>query len=120
MPDVQVPLFADRQSSGDEVNNPHEVLRALRRRYEAALQLIKDEASKYKFYHNIEIVPGLVTAGLNWADGYVNRIIAAMEKHEFAGKRVLDVGCRDGALSFVAERMGRRRSSVSTTTSPMV
>ncbi|MGO9008186.1 MAG: class I SAM-dependent methyltransferase [Beijerinckiaceae bacterium] len=92
------------------MSNSNEAMRALRSRYEsgdkAALEAIKAEAAKYQFYHNIEIVPGLVTAGDNLSDGAVTRFIGVMEGLDFKGKRVLDIGCRDGAMSFASERMG--------------
>jgi SAM-dependent methyltransferase len=84
--------------------------RELRDRYESgdrtAIQAIKEEAGKYHFYHNIEIVPGVLTQGQAWADEYVNRVIAVMKRFDFKGKRVLDIGCRDGAQSFAAEQLG--------------
>jgi SAM-dependent methyltransferase len=85
-------------------------VRALRDRYESGdnsvIQAIKEEAGKYHFYHNIEIVPGVLTAGLAWTDEYVNRVITVMKRFDFKRKRVLDIGCRDGAQSFAAEQLG--------------
>lgn len=85
-------------------------VRALRNRYESgdksAIQTIKDEAVKYKFYHNIEILPGVLTAGYAWADEFVDRVFNVMKRFDFKGKRVLDIGCRDGAHSFEAEQLG--------------
>jgi SAM-dependent methyltransferase len=85
-------------------------VRALRDRYESGdksvIQAIKEEAGKYDFYHNIEIVPGLLTAGLAWTDEYVKHITNVMKRFDFKGKRVLDIGCRDGAQSFMAEQLG--------------
>jgi 2-polyprenyl-3-methyl-5-hydroxy-6-metoxy-1,4-benzoquinol methylase len=34
------------------------------------------------------------------------KTLRALKKIDFAGKRVLDVGCRDGLFSFEAERRG--------------
>lgn len=85
-------------------------VRGLRNRFESGdksvIQAIKDEAVKYKFYHNIEIIPGVTTAGHAWTDEYVNRVFTVMKRFDFKGKRVLDIGCRDGALSFAAEHLG--------------
>jgi SAM-dependent methyltransferase len=95
---------------GTTVASPHETMRILGDRYDsgdrAALEEIRQEAAKYNFYHNIEIVPGLMTTGDSRADGYVTRINAAMKGLDFKGKRVLDIGCRDGALCFACEKWG--------------
>jgi 2-polyprenyl-3-methyl-5-hydroxy-6-metoxy-1,4-benzoquinol methylase len=94
-----------------------ENLSVLRERFDrgdpAALLAIKREAAKHKFYHSIEVVPGFVTPGLSangpgwaWADEIVGRIIGALGTLGLRGKRVLDIGCRDGAMSFAAEDRG--------------
>jgi 2-polyprenyl-3-methyl-5-hydroxy-6-metoxy-1,4-benzoquinol methylase len=84
--------------------------RDLRSRYDrgeqSAVDDIRSEAARYQFYHNIEIVPGVVTAGVEWADNYVGPVSSAMRGMDMRGRRVLDIGCRDGALSFLAEDMG--------------
>ena len=96
------------------MRNTQDGVRALRDRYESgdnsAIQAIKEEAGKYHFYHNIEIVPGVLTAGEAWTDDYVNRVIAVMKRFDFKRKRVLDIGCRDGAQSFAAEQLGATES----------
>jgi len=90
-------------------------VRILRQRYDSgelgAVDAIRQEAAKYRFYHRLEIVPGVSTGGLaaqgyRWADGIVELVIAKMERLDFTDRRVLDIGCRDGALSFAAERLG--------------
>jgi SAM-dependent methyltransferase len=82
----------------------------LRGRYESgdpsAAAEIRAEAAKYKFYHNVELVPGLHTAGLEWSDQYVRRVTEVLGRLPLQGKRVLDIGCRDGATMFFAEGMG--------------
>jgi SAM-dependent methyltransferase len=58
------------------------------------------------FYHTVEYAPGRRTAGWPVVVPIVELIMATMRRLDFAGKRVLDIGCRDGALAFEAERLG--------------
>lgn len=58
------------------------------------------------FYHSVEFAPGRRTAGWPAIVPIVEMIIDAMSRLDFRGKRVLDIGCRDGALAFEAERLG--------------
>lgn len=95
--------------------NSAETARSLRQRYDdgdpGAIEAIKQEAAKYRFYHRLEVVPGVSTGGLaaqgyKWADKLIERIVCEMKRIDFAGRRVLDIGCRDGLLSFTAEQLG--------------
>jgi tRNA (mo5U34)-methyltransferase len=61
---------------------------------------------KYVFYHNIELAPGIRTRGIPWTDLYVPPYLDVCRKFDFSGKRVLDAGCRDGAASLIAEKLG--------------
>jgi SAM-dependent methyltransferase len=67
---------------------------------------IADPPPELTFYHTVEFAPGRFTAGWPVVTPIVQMIIAAMDDLDLRGKRVLDVGCRDGALSFEAERRG--------------
>ncbi|MBI1274120.1 MAG: DUF1698 domain-containing protein [Alphaproteobacteria bacterium] len=67
---------------------------------------IKKEVSKYHFYHDIEIVPGVRTDCFPHAHTLVNPIMEVSKQLDFKGKRVLDIGCRDGAMALYAESMG--------------
>jgi 2-polyprenyl-3-methyl-5-hydroxy-6-metoxy-1,4-benzoquinol methylase len=69
--------------------------RELRRRFE-----------DYRFYHIIPLGEGLTTPGSPVHVESQAPVLAAIEQLEFEGKRVLDVGCRDGLYSFAAERRG--------------
>jgi SAM-dependent methyltransferase len=58
------------------------------------------------FYHTVEYAPGRRTAGWPVIVPIVEMIRTAMQDIDFRGRRVLDIGCCDGALSFEAERLG--------------
>jgi SAM-dependent methyltransferase len=65
-----------------------------------------DVPAELTFYHTIEIAPGVTTPGWPVVRPIVDMIRDEMAGLDFKGKRVLDIGCRDGALSFEAERLG--------------
>ncbi len=62
--------------------------------------------SHLTFYHTIEYAPGRRTEGWPVVVPIVDMIRSAMQGIDFRGRRVLDIGCRDGAFSFEAERLG--------------
>jgi tRNA (mo5U34)-methyltransferase len=70
---------------------------------------IRDEVQNYRFYHLIEIIPGLVTDGWQGSQLYVQEVASVLRSYDVAGRSVLDVGARDGALSIMAERSGAKR-----------
>jgi tRNA (mo5U34)-methyltransferase len=60
-------------------------------------------ASVEHWYHRIEVLPGLVTPGVNDSP----RVLSALRlPDDLTGKRVLDIGARDGFFSFECERRG--------------
>lgn len=69
-------------------------------------EAIADPPAHYVFYHTVEFAPGRKTSGWPVIVPIVDMIKDAMRRLDFRGKRVLDIGCRDGALSFEAERLG--------------
>jgi len=58
------------------------------------------------FYHTIEVEPGVWTNGWPAVVPIVEMVKRHLKSLPLTGKRVLDVGCRDGAFSFEAERLG--------------
>jgi tRNA (mo5U34)-methyltransferase len=55
------------------------------------------------WYHRIELAPGVFTPGANDS----GKFLALLElPHDLSGKRVLDLGTRDGYFAFEAERRG--------------
>lgn len=61
---------------------------------------------KYTFYHVLEVAPGVFTPGYRDFVPGQRVVLNAMKKLQIAGRRVLDIGCRDGLFSFEAERRG--------------
>jgi tRNA (mo5U34)-methyltransferase len=60
-------------------------------------------ASHEHWYHRIEVAPGVVTPGVNDSQ----MILDALDlPADLSGKRVLDIGARDGFFSFECERRG--------------
>ena len=68
---------------------------------------IRERMSKYVFYHCVEVAPGIVTPGWEAAKNAQGPVMAQIRRiGDFAGKRVLDVGCRDGLFLYEMEKRG--------------
>ena len=72
-------------------------------------QEIQDKVKQYRWYHSIEVAEGVFT------ESHVPHFqemwdfnLRCLESFDFRGKRVLDIGCRDGLFSFLAEKRGAR------------
>lgn len=68
--------------------------------------LLEAALARHRFYHIIEVAPGLTTAGDPRQVPPQRLLLRAFDGIAFEGKRVLDVGCRDGLFCFEAERRG--------------
>jgi SAM-dependent methyltransferase len=68
---------------------------------ELAAQVAAEE-----WYHRIGLGPGIVTDGVERYLPYQRPVLAALAGLDLAGRRVLDVGCRDGLVAFAAEQQG--------------
>jgi len=60
----------------------------------------------HEWYHRIGLGPGLVTPGVGRYVPYQRPVLAALAELDLTGRRVLDVGCRDGLVAFAAEQQG--------------
>jgi tRNA (mo5U34)-methyltransferase len=66
---------------------------------------LREEAERIRWFHSIELAPGLVTRGLDDTRARVD----ILRLPDLRGKTVLDVGAWDGFFSFEAERRGAAR-----------
>lgn len=71
-----------------------------------ANQDILANLDKYKFYHRIELPGGIVTPDHRAGEPQQDLVRRSLNSVGVKGKRVLDVGCRDGLFCFEAERRG--------------
>ena len=71
-----------------------------------AMEELKKKLEQYSFYHIIEIGNGLATPGIEAFVPYQQKVMEVLHGIDLQGKRVLDIGCRDGLFSFEAEKMG--------------
>lgn len=58
------------------------------------------------WYHTIEVAPGICTPGCQNSPAVLTTLEQLGLPSDLAGKRVLDVGARDGFFSFAAEKRG--------------
>lgn len=67
---------------------------------------LKQRLAQFQFYHEIEVRPGVKTQSKTPFPIHWEFIRSELAGVDFAGKRVLDVGCRDGLFSLLAEKRG--------------
>lgn len=67
---------------------------------------IRERLAQYAFYHIIPLTETIATPGDPVHVASQQPVLAAIRGLALQGKRVLDVGCRDGLFSFEAERRG--------------
>ena len=68
-------------------------------------QLLREMAG-LTFYHTIPLTPTLSTPGWPVVVPIVDMTLGLLRGMDLRGKRVLDVGCRDGLFAFEAEKRG--------------
>ncbi len=61
---------------------------------------------RFDFYHILEVAPGVFTPGIEYLVPGQKVVLEAMKRVPIQGRRVLDIGCRDGLCSLEAERRG--------------
>jgi SAM-dependent methyltransferase len=65
-----------------------------------------EKFKEYEYYHTIDLGEGVVTPGIEAFIPIQEPVIQTMHSIAFRGKRVLDIGCRDGLFCFEAEKAG--------------
>jgi SAM-dependent methyltransferase len=65
-----------------------------------------EQMNDYDFYHIIELSPGVSTPGIPSLLPVQKAVHDELNQLALRGKRVLDIGCRDGLFCFEAERLG--------------
>ena len=66
---------------------------------------LRQRLKDYTFYHRIQLTDDIIT-GTPGNGEASEEMLKALDSVDLKGKRVLDVGCRDGLYSFIAERSG--------------
>ena len=69
---------------------------------------LRDQLDKYNFYHTIKLTDSISTPGIESMKCIVEPTLPTIRALDLKGKRVLDIGCRDGLFSFEAEKLGAR------------
>jgi 2-polyprenyl-3-methyl-5-hydroxy-6-metoxy-1,4-benzoquinol methylase len=67
---------------------------------------IREALTKHNFYHIIKLTDNISTPGNPLYVSTQNLCMKYLKSLDLKGKRVLDIGCRDGLFSFAAESMG--------------
>jgi SAM-dependent methyltransferase len=67
---------------------------------------LREAMKAYKFYHIIPLTETVSTPGVPAYVPLQQNFMKCLKRLDLKGKRVLDIGCRDGLFSFAAERMG--------------
>lgn len=69
---------------------------------------IKSEIKKYTFYHKIKVKDDIFTRETENEHFSHRRLFKYIDDIDLKGKKVLDIGCRDGVFSFYAEKKGAK------------
>lgn len=78
--------------------------------HQGRAEMDKDEVARriwdYNWYHVLDLGHGLHTPGMHVNVPSQEKVLEAIRRLDLKGKRVLDIGCRDGLFSFEAEKCG--------------
>lgn len=71
-----------------------------------AAAVVTDPFTQHTFYHCIEMPDGRTTPGIASLRPYQQPVLDFIAETPLSGRRVLDIGCRDGLFSLACERRG--------------
>src|SRR4051812_19563523 len=73
-------------------------------------QEIREAIRKYNWYHVFQLTDAVRTPGITHPGVLQTQeaVLKALRALDLTGKRVLDIGCRDGLFCFAAEKQGAR------------
>ena len=69
---------------------------------------LREKLERFNWYHTFQLTPNVTTPGWPVVVPIVEMTLRTLRSLDLTGKRVLDIGCRDGLFSFEAERLGAR------------
>lgn len=67
---------------------------------------IQENVRRYNFYHRIRLTDTITTPGFAALERGQEMVMRHLKSLDLRGRRVLDIGCRDGLFSFAAESLG--------------
>ena len=67
---------------------------------------LRQKIGQYKFYHRIRLTDTITTPGFLPVVRGQEMVLRHLKSLDLRGRRVLDIGCRDGLFSFAAESLG--------------
>src|SRR5215471_3852021 len=67
---------------------------------------LEQQLSKFHFYHCIQLNAKVITRGIPEFIPQQTLVLGELDHLDLAGKRILDIGCRDGLFSLRAEARG--------------
>jgi SAM-dependent methyltransferase len=66
---------------------------------------LKEEIDKYLWFHSFKLNNNVSIEG-RWGTARADMVEGCMKRLDYTDKKVLDIGCRDGYFSFIAEKAG--------------
>jgi SAM-dependent methyltransferase len=69
---------------------------------------LRERMAKYTFYHTIQLTDRIATPGWKVVEPLCDMTLRNLRTLDLKGKRVLDIGCRDGLFCLEAEKLGAR------------
>jgi len=100
----EIDLLAAKSEPGREA--PQTRVQAVRARITDESQIQSMIAAHTRWYHRIELAPGIVTPGINDSNANLRILDHLGLPTDCSGMRVLDIGTADGFMAFEIEKRG--------------